>query len=89
MLNLEMALEWASEVSALKPVGLDGDINFYDYAILGITDGGKLVYSKSSMIKLLSKNKQMSWEDATEFLEFNCFSTYIGEMGPIFINELT
>jgi hypothetical protein len=89
MKNLEMVLEWAEDVKAFKPVGNDGDINFYDYAILGITDGGRLVYSKDIMVKILSKTTEMSWEEASEFLEFNCFSTYIGEMSPVYVNQFT
>lgn len=89
MKNLEMVLEWAEDVKALKPVGTDDDINFYDYAILGITDDGRLVYSKDIMVRILSNDGKMSWEEASEFLEFNCFSAYIGEMGPVYVNQFT
>jgi hypothetical protein len=88
MKNLQMVLEWAEDVNALKPIGSDGDINFYDYAILGITDDGNLVYSKDLMIKILTKNSGMGWEEVSEFLEFNCFSTHM-KLGPIFINQFT
>lgn len=84
-----MVLEWADDVKALKPVGLNGDINFYDYAILGITDSGNLVYSKDLMVRILSKTTEMSWEEASELLEFNCFSTYVGEKTPIFVNQFS
>jgi hypothetical protein len=39
------------------------------------------------MVKLLRKdNKELSEEDAWEFLEFNCFDAYVGEQTPIFAN---
>lgn len=89
MNGLKMVREWAEDANALKPVGDDGDIEFYDSAILGITDDGKLVYSKDEMVKILSTRGDMSEEDAWEFLEFNCFSTYIDSLGPIFANTFT
>jgi hypothetical protein len=89
MSGLKMVLEWADDVGALKPVGNDGDVSFYDYAILGITDDGKLVYSKDLMIKILSKDTKMDWEEAAEFLEFNCFSAYVGGRTPIFVNQFS
>jgi hypothetical protein len=87
MSKLEMVLEWADDVNALKPVSMDGNTDMYDYAILGITDAGKLVYSKDSMIRILTKNSNMSYDEASEFLEHNCFSTYVGEMTPIYVNQ--
>jgi hypothetical protein len=87
--RLKMVLEWADDVKAFKPVGMDVNTDMYDYAILGITDDGKLVYSKDEMIRILSKQSKMSWEDASEFLEFNCFSAYVGEMKPIYVNQFS
>jgi hypothetical protein len=87
--RLKMVLEWADDVKALKPVGMDGNTDMYDYAILGITDDGKLVYSKDEMIRILRNESKLSWEDASEFLEFNCFSAYVGEMTPIYVNQFS
>jgi hypothetical protein len=93
MIGLKMVLEWADDWNALKPVGVDGDTDMYDYAILGITDDGSLVYSKELMIQILNKHSDMDYEESAEFLEFNCFktyigkSTYIGEVMPIFVNQ--
>jgi len=84
---LEMVLEWADECNSLKPVGMNGDIATYDSAILGITDNGNLVYSKDMMSKILSKNTNVSYDEAVAILEYNCFSTYVGEMTPIFVNQ--
>jgi hypothetical protein len=87
MIGLKMVLEWADDWKALKPVSIDGDVNGYDYAILGITDDGRLVYSKELMIQILNKHSDMDYEEVAEFLEFNCFKTYVGEMTPIFVNQ--
>jgi hypothetical protein len=87
--RLKMVLEWADDVKALKPIGPNGENSFYDYAILGITDDGRLVYSKDTMVKWLSSYSNMLYEEASEFLEFNCFSTYVGEMTPIYVNQFS
>lgn len=89
MEGLKMVLEWADDANALKPVGIDGNIDMYDYAILGITDSGRLVYSKDEMVRILARNAKMKWEEASEFLEFNCFSAYVGEMTPIYVNQFS
>ena len=86
-MDLDLILESASEFLSLKPNGFDGNPNGYDKAIIGITDNGQLVYSKEKMVKLLMESdNDMSEEDSFEFLEFNCFSAYVGEQTPIYIN---
>lgn len=86
-MDLELILHTAEEVLALKPDGFDGNPDGYDEAIVGITDDGQLVYSKEKMVELLmGTDKEMDEQDAWEFLEFNCFSTYVGEQTPLFIN---
>lgn len=99
-IDLDLVNETAEGCLALKPDGFDGDPNGYDKAIIGLTDGGQLVYSKEWMVRLLlemdyksimeSKDKTdlepMTEEDAWEFLEFNTFCAYVGEQTPIFVN---
>lgn len=86
-MDLELILQTAEEVLALKPDGFDGNKDGYDSAIVGITDNGQLVYSKEMMVKLLMEmDKEMNEEDAWDFLEFNTFCAYVGEQTPIFIN---
>jgi hypothetical protein len=86
-MNLELILEHAEEVLALKPDGFDGSQDGYDGAIVGITDNGQLVYSKERMVALLVEmDNEMTTEDAWEFLEYNTFCAYVGEQTPIFIN---
>jgi hypothetical protein len=86
-MDLQLLLQTASDCLALKPVGFDGNIDGYDKAIIGLTDNGQLVYSKEKMVKLLIKSdKNMSEEDAWEFLDFNTFQAYMGEQTPIYVN---
>lgn len=89
-MDLELILQTAEEHSALKPDGFDGDPDGYDKAIIGITDDGQLVYSKEIMVDLLiGMDKEMTEEDAWEFLEYNCFNAYVGEQTPIFVNTFS
>ena len=89
-MDLEMGLDRAAQCLAPRPVGFDGKEDGYDKAILGLTDNGQLVYSKEKMVKLLIKSdKDMSEEDAWEFLDFNTFNAYIGEQTPIYVNTYT
>ncbi len=99
-IDLDLVNESAESCLALKPDGFDGDPNGYDKAIIGLTDGGQLVYSKEWMVRLLMEMdyrsimeaedktdlEPMTEEDAWEFLEFNTFCAYVGEQTPIFVN---
>ena len=97
-INLEGILELAESFESLKPEAL-GNPDFYDPAIVGITDDGKLVYSKEMMIKLLYESENIASDiheidydtiefvETIEFLQYNCWSSYVGEMTPIFINQ--
>lgn len=86
-IDLELVMQTAEECGALKPDGFDGNPDGYDQAIIGLTDGGQLVYSKEWMVKLLMESAEdMDEEEAWEFLEFNCFCAYVGEQTPIFVN---
>jgi len=58
-MDLQVILQVAEEVLALKPDGFDGNPNGYDPAILGITDDGQLVYSK--IFFLIFKLKYFLW----------------------------
>ena len=86
-MDLELILQSASECLALKPNLSPEDPNGYDKAILGLTDNGQLVYSKEIMVELLMESdKELSEQDAWDFLEFNCFCAYVGEQTPIYVN---
>lgn len=88
MVNLLDVLDAAESANALKPDGPDGSPDFYDDAIVGITDDGILVYGKEKMAFLLEEgDDEMDYNSAWEFLEYNTFCAYVGEMTPLFINQ--
>jgi hypothetical protein len=43
------------------------------------------VYDKKKCIKILTKD--MSYEEATEYFEYNVLGAYVGENTPIFIDS--
>ena len=86
-LNLLDVLDAADSAGALKPDGPDGNPDFYDNAIIGITDEGRLVYGKELMTFELEEFGEMDYNEAFEFLEFNTFCAHVGEMTPLFINQ--
>ena len=86
-LNLLDILDAAASAGALKPDGPDGNPDFYDNAIIGITDEGRLVYGKELMTFELEEFGEMDYNEAFEFLEFNTFCAHLGEMTPLFINQ--
>lgn len=77
----------AEEQESLVPVGGDNDIHYYDSALLGIDDSGRLVYSKEKMVECLLKDGEMNYSEAWEFLEYNTFNAYLGVKTPIYINQ--
>lgn len=66
-----------------KTLFVDG----YTEAMLGTTDEGVIVYSKTYMIEELMTRDDMSLEEAIEFLEYNVWNSYVGEYTPIYVND--
>ena len=66
-----------------KTLFADGFAN----AIIGYTDDGKIVYSKSKMVEVLISEEDMSLIDAIEHCEFNIWNSYVGEFTPIYVND--
>lgn len=85
--DLFRVLEMAEEEESLIPIEEGFDSSFYNEAILGITDDGRMVYSKEAMASILSDKLIMPYLDALEYLEYNCFCAYMGEKTPLFINQ--
>jgi len=56
-------------------------------AIIGYSDDGKIVYSKSKMVEVLISEEDMSLIDAIEHCEFNIWNSYVGEFTPIYVND--
>ena len=58
----------------------------FDEAIIGFEPNlWKVVYSRSKCIEVMSKD--MSEEDAIEYLEYNTFNAYVGEKTPIWVDD--
>lgn len=59
----------------------------YDDCVIGIAyEAGRpsrVAYDRSGVIQSLMK--EMTWEDAEEFFEFNIVGAYVGERTPVFI----
>lgn len=62
----------------------------YIYAVEGITDDGRVAYSRSRMVLSLMIDDDMSATDAEEFIDYNTMRAlpYMGELAPIIINDL-
>ena len=84
-MHLETIMELAEEHGSFTPDGFDGNVRGYDTAIVGITDDGRLVYSKELMVEITAQVGDMSAEDSWEFLEYNTFNAWVGEKTPLFI----
>lgn len=59
-----------------------------DSAFIGVTDDGVAVYSKQKCVRELMEADGLSEDEAIEFLEYNTYSCYVGEMTPLFINTV-
>ena len=77
--------ELAEECEALKPLGIDGSSDGYDEAAIGVSTDGRLVYSVEKMIEVTIRDGDMNRLQAIEWLEYNTFNTYVGEMTPIWV----
>lgn len=86
MRDLTLILEQAEQEGAYKPVGFNGDPNGHDDAIIGISNDNRLIYSIERMVSLCSEQGDLSLDDAFEWLDYNTFSTSIGDKTPIYAN---
>lgn len=75
-------------ITEINPNALMAD--GFDDAILGITnrcgDDSLIAYDYDKCVKILQK--EMSYEDAVEYMEFNIVGSYVGEGTPIFIKKI-
>jgi uncharacterized protein YaiE (UPF0345 family) len=83
--KLKAIFELAKDSEALKPIGIDGSSDGYDDAAIGVSTDGRLVYSVEKMIEITVRDGDMSVADATEWLEYNTFNAYVGEMTPLWV----
>lgn len=76
-------LSMAEDFESLKPIGQNGNDSMYDDALIGISNDGRLVYSIEKMIEIYSKEYNTTPDEAIDWLEYNTFNTFVGEMTPI------
>jgi hypothetical protein len=58
----------------------------FDNAIIGFDPNlWKVVYSRNKCVEILSRD--MSEEEAIEYLEYNTFNAYIGEKTPVWVED--
>jgi|LakMenEpi03Aug12_release.lakeMendotaPanAssembly.Ray.scaffolds.fasta_scaffold393672_2 hypothetical protein len=57
-----------------------------DGAVIGITDEGSVVYDIDEMIQILRKD--MSEEDAIEWVDFNILGAHVGDYTPVHIHKI-
>ena len=54
-----------------------------------INDPLLAVYSWEKMVEILIHRDGMSYDDATEYIDFNCLGAYVGEQTPIIVMPLS
>ena len=65
--------------------------NGYDDCIIGVgcgNDAGRVVYSIAKMIETCMKELAVDYDEALEWLEYNTFNAYVGELTPIYLDEM-
>jgi len=76
--------EWEGES---QPILLD----YYDNSILGVTEGGHVVYSYDKMIEEHMEDEKCSYEEAVEWLDYNTMRAipYMASVGaaPIVVMD--
>jgi hypothetical protein len=60
--------------------------NNFDDALVGVDRDGKLVYDIDKMIQALVTRDGMSEDEAIEYLDFNVFGAYVGELTPVHVH---
>ena len=79
MTILDEIIEAHPEETFLTADGLEDAVIGVDYNTM------RLVYSVAKCIEITSKD--MSVDDAIEYLEFNTFNAYVGEKTPIWVHD--
>lgn len=76
-----LSIEEVKEFADPEALNWDG----FEEAILGVDTKGRLVYSIDKMEEICIERDGMDQDEATEFLEFNYFCAYIGELTPVHV----
>lgn len=73
----------------LLEAGYEGVLIFtdfsYDDALIGVSDDNRAIYDYEKMVDWLVKNEGWSYDDATEWIEYNTIRSlpYAGKSAPI------
>ena len=60
----------------------------FDDAIIGVAagfDSARVVYCYASMVEVMINDKNMNYEDALDWIEFNTIGSYVGKNTPIYV----
>ena len=58
----------------------------FDEAIIGYEpSSGRLIYDRDKMVMIAVEDMEMDHQDAIEYLEYNVWGAYVGELTPIYI----
>lgn len=60
----------------------------FNSAIIGTTNDGRIVYSKSLMLEHLVLNEDMDCIDALDYCQFNIWNAHVGDFTPLYVNDL-
>ena len=62
----------------------------YDTAFLGVSEDNRAIYDYDLVVKWLVETEGMSWEEATEWIDYNTIRAlpYMGESAPIILYRL-
>ncbi len=60
----------------------------FDKAVIGVElDTMRLIYSKLKCVEVIMLTSDLSYDEAIEFLDFNVFGSYVGELTPIWCDD--
>ena len=79
-----LSIEEVKEFADPEALNWDG----FEEAILGVDTKGRLVYNIDKMEEICIERDGMDLDEASEFLEFNYFGAYIGELTPVHVRVL-
>ena len=61
--------------------------DYFDQAIVGVSNEDRVVYDMDKMIELSCKANDWEIDEAIEYLEFNTWGAYVGKLTPIYIQR--
>jgi len=78
MIRQELADDFGDDLLFLEE-------DYFDSAIVGVTDTGRVVYDVDRLVSLFCDNNDCSYEDALEYIEFNTLGAYVGDQTPVYL----